>query len=1473
MLSVFIGILEAGQADETIIDEEQAIIQEFVKKAQEYVELNQIKEAIEIYERIVISDSENQDIQLELARLYKITYQYEKAIGIWNELLDSEPRNREYQEQLFNSLQDAGKSSEAFELAQAYSKTQPEVGFYYTQLAGLYADEDNIDAAITNYEKAIEFSDGSVETCFILARLYFLKEDFKASEKALKTAMLYASSEWEQSRIQYQLINLYRYQGNIAQAAQKVENNNITFELQREYARLLLTTGELEKSVNAFKKALEMGTDSYDKNMVTEDLIKVYIKQGRTDLALDFFDTESSKHPRTEIAQRYYSTNYVTVEFHYDYAREILINAYKDQGKFESLRNLFIERIEEEADNPTNLEMLADIYWNSYHYPQAAYTYLKLSKVEPYNIRSFYLAAAAFHSSDEPDMVKKVLAEADNALATSQYRNDWLYIGSLATICRDRNLYDHAIKLSNEAITVLKDSGNEWTLRYMYEILANIYLDVKRYDDAFLTFHELANVTTSSYTRQRAEREMKKIAKVANVYENLIPDQLRQIQQNPNDPDLILKLAESYQFSNKYNEAVEQYEKLTMLQPDESKWYKNLGELYQHVEIEKNNTDEVIEDTALSLGGNLSYVEIKDSETIDNTTEQLTVSTWVKPTVFPNRYTPIIFKGDEWDDNFEKRSYLLNLMDTGSIQFSASPAMTPDVSIYSPPGSVKLNTWTHIAGVIDTKNDIQKLFINGIEVSRSHFRGNTSIHKSRLPLRIGWTHEEDHPWHASFVGQIDDVRVWNIARTESEIQSDMNTQLNGDEDGLVGYWNFNEINEEKIADVSPNRNVGKTVGNVKLEQYTRPIIEPLKREQMAKSIEAYEKAITLEPTLYEHYDLLAQSFARSGHTSEAEAVYRRALDTPLKQYEYDSAIMAISNLYSDESQADKRRALLKEIKPKMENSATLHILLGDLYKKADVTEKAEQHYAEWLKIRERELNNEQAARVLNDFAEELLDKELFPDTALKFAKRAFHKNTSSDYVYPETVGRACMANGLFGDAIKYYSYAIGSKPSVYGSERVWKKIIEEGKKYKEDKQFIFMLDVLLDSIPQVEISNRANAHRMIAQFYGKQGMHKKSEYYTLKGGFIPENRWLILGPFESIFGFGHSHAYIPEEVTQIDTTAKYYGKNELIGWEKSTYLLLDGSYYIHGNNDSSAAYFWATVISPDERDVIIRFDSDDMGTIWLNGKQIFKHDRASGTQLDRYTIPCTLKQGENTILLKVCQSTQSWEFYFRFTDADGIPFKDLKYKTEDELLNAIPPEPTFHLNSMLGMIEYYSKNDMHDKAMALMQQTGLIHEHFWLTLGPFDNTEGIAYNTAYIPENTPYIDMTAEYEGVNGQISWGKFTDAVFNGFIDFGKDINWCASYALATVTSPDAREVQFRVGNDDQAKIWLNGNQVYANTIEGWAIVDNNIVPVKLKAGKNNILIKVCNAKREWGFYLRITDTDGKPFSDLTFDTVQDN
>jgi hypothetical protein len=44
-----------------------------------------------------------------------------------------------------------------------------------------------------------------------------------------------------------------------------------------------------------------------------------------------------------------------------------------------------------------------------------------------------------------------------------------------------------------------------------------------------------------------------------------------------------------------------------------------------------------------------------------------------------------------------------------------------------------------------------------------------------------------------FEGMIDEVRIWNVARTKSQIQSNMDNTLSGSETGLVAYYKFEEI--------------------------------------------------------------------------------------------------------------------------------------------------------------------------------------------------------------------------------------------------------------------------------------------------------------------------------------------------------------------------------------------------------------------------------------------------------------------------------------------------------------------------------------------------------------------------------------------------------------------------------------------------------------------------------------------------------
>jgi hypothetical protein len=53
-------------------------------------------------------------------------------------------------------------------------------------------------------------------------------------------------------------------------------------------------------------------------------------------------------------------------------------------------------------------------------------------------------------------------------------------------------------------------------------------------------------------------------------------------------------------------------------------------------------------------------------------------------------------------------------------------------------------------------------------------------------------------------GDLDEVRIWNIARDPKEIVATMHRPLSGAEPGLVGYWKFDEGSGQNVADSSPS---------------------------------------------------------------------------------------------------------------------------------------------------------------------------------------------------------------------------------------------------------------------------------------------------------------------------------------------------------------------------------------------------------------------------------------------------------------------------------------------------------------------------------------------------------------------------------------------------------------------------------------------------------------------------------------------
>ncbi|MGE5355625.1 MAG: MopE-related protein [Deltaproteobacteria bacterium] len=131
-----------------------------------------------------------------------------------------------------------------------------------------------------------------------------------------------------------------------------------------------------------------------------------------------------------------------------------------------------------------------------------------------------------------------------------------------------------------------------------------------------------------------------------------------------------------------------------------------------------------------------------------------------------------------------------NLLDMrllgGQLLFSVSDGST-DLNLYSPNTGYNNNVWHHVAIVRDGINF--KMYIDGnLEQS-----GNTSVLyniSNSQQFRIGNGTCDPN----QFNGYIDELRIWNRARCQAEIQASMNCQFATTSTGLVSNYHFNHGN-------------------------------------------------------------------------------------------------------------------------------------------------------------------------------------------------------------------------------------------------------------------------------------------------------------------------------------------------------------------------------------------------------------------------------------------------------------------------------------------------------------------------------------------------------------------------------------------------------------------------------------------------------------------------------------------------------
>jgi hypothetical protein len=219
------------------------------------------------------------------------------------------------------------------------------------------------------------------------------------------------------------------------------------------------------------------------------------------------------------------------------------------------------------------------------------------------------------------------------------------------------------------------------------------------------------------------------------------------------------------------------------------------GELspYGNISVQTRSGEAETREKGLDFDGNGDYLSTDETD-YNFTTEDFTIEMWVKPDVNSSFYEQHLVS-NEW---FLVHGYCVFMLE-GRIYFRTNQSGVNQLT-YSVVDAVTPNVWQHIAVTRSGSN--ATIYVDGVDVTSVH-----GTHVDPITSSDNFSLSRYGDVNAyNYLGEMDEVRIWNDVRTQTEIQDNMNVELIGSETNLVGYWPLDEMSGSTTSDLSSSGN-------------------------------------------------------------------------------------------------------------------------------------------------------------------------------------------------------------------------------------------------------------------------------------------------------------------------------------------------------------------------------------------------------------------------------------------------------------------------------------------------------------------------------------------------------------------------------------------------------------------------------------------------------------------------------------------